>query len=182
MIPEDCSDGEFCNGVERCIAGDCFMGDPVDCDDGNACTIDACDPVENGCIIDLAPGCDGGTVGFDGGTPCDAFDPGSHYTGTFRLLPAQRSDCGAFSFSISEVTLSVSGGALRISAGPATLVDSPAPTDASFDASGSGGCGNFELSGTFSCADRFTGTFGASPTAACGSCSTINMAVAGIRR
>ncbi len=81
----DCDNGQLCDGVERCIAGDCFMGDPHDCDDGNACTVDTCDTTENGCLYETAPGCDAGTIGTDAGTPCDPFDPSMHYTGSFIL-------------------------------------------------------------------------------------------------
>ena len=38
-----CSDGVFCNGAETCRAGACVAGPPPACDDGNACTTDACD-------------------------------------------------------------------------------------------------------------------------------------------
>ena len=44
----DCSDGDFCNGVESCNGGVCVAGSPVDCADGNACTVDTCSP-SGGC-------------------------------------------------------------------------------------------------------------------------------------
>jgi RHS repeat-associated protein len=40
-----CSDGNFCNGPETCMAGACSAGTPPPRDDGNLCTLDACDPV-----------------------------------------------------------------------------------------------------------------------------------------
>jgi Dictyostelium (slime mold) repeat len=46
----DCSDGDVCNGLERCDpAGSCVIGPPLDCNDNNQCTVDTCDKV-NGCI------------------------------------------------------------------------------------------------------------------------------------
>jgi MYXO-CTERM domain-containing protein len=49
-----CSDGDACNGAEVCMAGACTAGTPLDCDDGNACTFDACDPAK-GCTNDAMP-------------------------------------------------------------------------------------------------------------------------------
>ena len=44
-----CSDGDACNGAETCDgAGACVAGDPLDCDDGDPCTVSSCDP-ESGC-------------------------------------------------------------------------------------------------------------------------------------
>lgn len=39
----DCDDGVFCNGVETCVEERCVTGTPVICDDGDACTTDACE-------------------------------------------------------------------------------------------------------------------------------------------
>src|SRR5262249_54561584 len=33
----DCQDIDVCNGIERCVSGDCVSGTPLFCDDGNAC-------------------------------------------------------------------------------------------------------------------------------------------------
>jgi hypothetical protein len=40
-----CPDATICNGDEICAGGVCSAGTPLNCDDGNACTIDVCDPV-----------------------------------------------------------------------------------------------------------------------------------------
>jgi hypothetical protein len=40
----NCSDNNECNGMEFCQAGKCMPGVPLKCDDGNACTTDACTP------------------------------------------------------------------------------------------------------------------------------------------
>ncbi|GAB4215096.1 MAG: hypothetical protein OHK0013_40350 [Sandaracinaceae bacterium] len=50
----ECDDGDRCNGAERCSPGSSPTGcvpaeRPLDCDDGAACTDDACDPAM-GCV------------------------------------------------------------------------------------------------------------------------------------
>ena len=40
-----CPDGNVCNGNETCVNGSCTSGSPLNCDDGNGCTTDTCDPV-----------------------------------------------------------------------------------------------------------------------------------------
>jgi hypothetical protein len=63
-----CGDGSVCNGAELCQAGICTAGTPIDCNDGNACNVDTCDPI-SGCVHTPVPngaGCDDGffcTVG-----------------------------------------------------------------------------------------------------------------------
>jgi cysteine-rich repeat protein len=50
--PDDgsCDDGLFCNGTETCHATlDCQAGSPVDCDDGDICTDDACNEQTDAC-------------------------------------------------------------------------------------------------------------------------------------
>ena len=48
----DCDDGLFCNGAETCTAGRC-MAASVACDDGIACTRDACDESMRQCAHDV---------------------------------------------------------------------------------------------------------------------------------
>ena len=43
-----CPDGDVCNGDEYCLDNTCVLGAPLNCDDDNPCTKDACDPV-TGC-------------------------------------------------------------------------------------------------------------------------------------
>lgn len=38
----DCTDGNSCNGIERCELGRCVPGVALTCDDGVACTVDTC--------------------------------------------------------------------------------------------------------------------------------------------
>src|SRR5690606_11393713 len=42
-VDDDCQDQNACTENERCENNSCVI-DPVDPDDGNACTIDGCDP------------------------------------------------------------------------------------------------------------------------------------------
>lgn len=61
-----CDDATVCNGAETCNgAGSCQVGMALDCDDGDLCTLDTCDPTlgcENtgepwqGCVDDFAVG------------------------------------------------------------------------------------------------------------------------------
>lgn len=83
---EDCQDGNVCNGQEQCIVGNCFMGTPLNCSDGNACTADTCDPA-TGCRHQLI--CDGGAT-VDAGPGCDAFDATTEPPCSHPLLPAPR--------------------------------------------------------------------------------------------
>jgi subtilisin family serine protease len=40
-----CNDGNPCNGIETCGSGVCASGTPLNCDDANPCTADACNPM-----------------------------------------------------------------------------------------------------------------------------------------
>lgn len=41
-VDPDCDDGLSCNGAETCVGGTCQAGTAVNCNDGVACTTDAC--------------------------------------------------------------------------------------------------------------------------------------------
>ncbi len=49
-----CSDDDACNGDEGCANGSCTESAPPDPDDGNDCTVDACEP-ESGVVHAAAP-------------------------------------------------------------------------------------------------------------------------------
>jgi len=52
-----CNDFDECNGAEQCDgAGNCAAGTPIDCDDGNPCTDDSCDPSAGCQYADTAAG------------------------------------------------------------------------------------------------------------------------------
>ncbi len=89
-VDNDCSDGVFCNGVERCMPGPdrasddgCVPGVAPRCDDGLACTTDTCSHVDNDCrFIPIDEDGDGhaaiACVTRDGdalGDDCDDADP-----------------------------------------------------------------------------------------------------------
>ena len=62
--PEVCDDGNVCNGIEDCDpAIGCLPGTPLDCDDGDYCTEDACDPADGSCSNAPVPD---GTACYDG--------------------------------------------------------------------------------------------------------------------
>ncbi len=45
-----CDDGAFCNGTDSCLAGACAAHAEEPCDDGLACTSDACDESADACV------------------------------------------------------------------------------------------------------------------------------------
>ncbi len=56
-----CSDGSACTAKDTCVDGQC-LGQPVDCDDKNLCTLDTCSPT-TGCAHDAAANpCDDGNA------------------------------------------------------------------------------------------------------------------------
>jgi hypothetical protein len=48
---EPCEDGLLCTFHNRCVNGEC-IGTELDCDDGNQCTADMCDPENGECVHD----------------------------------------------------------------------------------------------------------------------------------
>ncbi len=56
-----CDDGDLCTVNDTCSGGSCAPGAPLDCDDGDACTTDTCDPVS---------GCTHATADCDDGDDC----------------------------------------------------------------------------------------------------------------
>jgi formylglycine-generating enzyme required for sulfatase activity len=60
-VSATCTDGSACTEGDKCADGQCVGGSPVPCDDGNACTSDACD---------LATGCT--ATALADGSGCDA--------------------------------------------------------------------------------------------------------------
>ncbi len=50
-----CDDENVCTAADACgVFGDCVGGVPLDCDDGDACTMDSCDPA-TGCVHSGTP-------------------------------------------------------------------------------------------------------------------------------
>jgi hypothetical protein len=46
-----CDDGLYCTGAETCTPIGCLSGTPVVCNDGVACTVDACDEATDACSV-----------------------------------------------------------------------------------------------------------------------------------
>ncbi len=69
VVPDKtaCDDGSVCTSGEGCVGGQCGGGTAKVCDDGNPCTLDACDPVK-GCNAIAMPGA------CDDGNPCTDAD------------------------------------------------------------------------------------------------------------
>lgn len=65
-----CEDGDLCTVADVCQGGACVPGRPPDCDDGNPCTADTCDPA-TGCAH-VAQG--QGEIECDDGDPCTELD------------------------------------------------------------------------------------------------------------
>ncbi len=110
-----CSDGNFCTTHERCTSGLC-SGTPLDVDDGNPCTTDACAPAsgavthvlaaagtscsdDNACngleLCDASGDCLAGSAPvIDDGDPCtvDSCDPALGVTHTLAPAGASCSD------------------------------------------------------------------------------------------
>ncbi len=96
-----CDDALHCNGVETCdAAAGCRAGVAPTCDDGLACTADACDeasdscvapPVAGSCAIDGACHADGATDGGDFCRTCDATASGTAWTVSCTAMVADDS-------------------------------------------------------------------------------------------
>lgn len=63
-----CDDGIPCTTNDVCVNGIC-RGTPKDCNDGNPCTVDVCDPVTGECVSTIPPG-----NACDDGDPCTEND------------------------------------------------------------------------------------------------------------
>jgi len=65
LVDSECADGNLCDGIERCVGGVCRPGSPLQCDDGDPCTADGCDPTagclhqDTACPATCGPGDDG---------------------------------------------------------------------------------------------------------------------------
>ena len=61
----DCDDGSICTSIDKCSQGTCVGGGALNCDDGDPCSTDSCDPF-TGCLH--TPSSDGFCA--DDGEPC----------------------------------------------------------------------------------------------------------------
>jgi hypothetical protein len=185
---EECQDGNFCNGRERCLPElGCQPATMMPrCDDGQACTRDRCDPAM-GCVYtcdDTNPTCMCG-----GEIDC---------VGRFMITPAAFNQCIGDGMGGYQVDYDVRIIDISIVAGQ-TLVTPVSPSRAHFgtmsDATAScpsvtavatvsgGVTERFTLDVTFTSSDRFSGTFTANLGGFGGllGCTEGSMAVTGVR-
>ncbi len=65
LVDSECANGNLCDGIERCVAGVCQSGAPLQCDDGDPCTVDSCVPTagcahqDTACPTSCGPADDG---------------------------------------------------------------------------------------------------------------------------
>ncbi|MGH7894053.1 MAG: hypothetical protein ACREQL_05245, partial [Candidatus Binatia bacterium] len=53
----NCDDGDLCNGIRTCQSGVCQSGTPLNCNDNNVCTTDACNAATGLCQHGTVTGC-----------------------------------------------------------------------------------------------------------------------------
>jgi hypothetical protein len=107
----DCSNGNACDGAERCVAGACLPPTaPLACNDGRACTADSCVPA-TGCVfgpidadMDDDPACtdcnDASSAFRHGATEvCNALDDDCDLSTDEGVSPALYSDCDGDGFA-----------------------------------------------------------------------------------
>ncbi len=101
-VDDDCDAGEdFCAARSACVAGYCALLPPPDCDDGDPCTVDACDADAERCVSALRDrDADGFGDGSCGGDDCDDLDPFVHPAAGERCAGGRDEDCdGTFDCS-----------------------------------------------------------------------------------
>ena len=152
----DCDDGLRCNGAERCSELACVAGTAVSCDDGVACTVDACQEAGEMCAHTPDPTCMGTTArsGFYDieGMPV-----------AYRCSAAGVLTVVDFSFMALQVV--VGSSTLTVNGAPVPMTGSLPSGTGAFRVSGTmaGDCNElFTLDGVFSSPTRFTGTFSVS--------------------
>jgi hypothetical protein len=57
-----CTDQNACTGQDQCDQGECLPGDATNCDDGNVCTDDSCDPKKGCQNVNNTASCSDGSV------------------------------------------------------------------------------------------------------------------------
>lgn len=171
-VDDDCQDGQFCNGRERCQAefGCVPAAAPATCDDSNTCTTDVCDTDANMCLFDCVPAmigspacssvpsCTVATAGCGGHFAVTADDAG---------VITQTCAEGMVDFDFSEVTFTNVGPGVALTVHPLSnlggdLSDNTAPVCPMVDARAgvTGMCPEqYILRGMFTDDDTFVGTF-----------------------
>lgn len=172
----DCMDPSFynfCDGTPICSPEfGCMFPTPRVCDDGNMCTLDACDRTAgtNGACTTA---CDHSVTGCDTDPACVTAAPTC--IGTFAITPELTAGAtggtmcalGMVHYDITQFDFAIAGGIMVVTPGPGTasfgtLTDSMAPVCPSFSATvtvGGGTAEHYTLTGDFTDNDHFTGTF-----------------------
>lgn len=172
----DCDDGMRCNGAERCAELACIAGTPANCDDSDACTMDAC--VESGammCTHTMNPTC-----------------TGMVRSGIFNVAVPGSYSCGGgqVQVSVMQLLFSVSGTNVTVTPTPRGPAMMGTITGNSFTVRVTIGtpsifvCAEtYQLTGTFTDANHFTGTYSLSfsppETCALAGCGPHSFPVAG---
>jgi len=93
-----CTDNNQCTEGDACEAGSCAPGKTVDCDDGNACTDDACNPLV-------------GCTQVNNQDPCDDFDPCTEGDACFGGLcvGASPKECGDDNPCTDDICIPMAG-------------------------------------------------------------------------
>jgi hypothetical protein len=130
-----CDDGIFCNGVEQCdpIRG-CVPGPPESCNDGDVCTLDACDEAEKTCRHAPRDLDEDGEADWhcEGGTDCDDRDPTRGTLASEVCDDAvdndcdkviDEADCGRPRHDVCEDALDVSAGGVFVVDNRGTIAD-----------------------------------------------------------
>ena len=105
-----CGDGDVCNGDEVCAGGVCGAGTALSCDDGDACTIDACDATTGCSHANAADGTACTGVDCEGTCTSGACDCGSGGSGGTGTGSASSSSSGSASSSSGSGNEGGSGG------------------------------------------------------------------------
>lgn len=150
-----CDDMVYCDGVETCSTElACVAGTPVNCDDMDPCTHDACDEAMRACTHTREPSCTGMMP----------------HSGIYPITPRAMYQCMdsvfsmvVVSFDLMQLNIVATAGGLTVSGMGIPTMTGPAPTATGmFTVRGTraGDCNeNYELSGTFSSATMFSATF-----------------------
>jgi hypothetical protein len=161
-----CSDGDACTGVDQCEAGACTPGAPVDCEDGQPCTIDFCDPIfgckalphvepetcdglDNDCDGQIDEGCAtlSGTVCFDldqdgtqgageGGLEGETILVSGSCAGEPFLLEAVTDADGGYVVTLDPSSCPESGALVELASAIPFVSTSPNPIDVQLTSSG----------------------------------------------
>ncbi|MEZ4405118.1 MAG: hypothetical protein R3A52_01320 [Polyangiales bacterium] len=152
----DCDDGLRCNGAERCSELACVAGEAVSCDDGVACTVDACQETGEMCAHTTDPTCMG-TAARSGFYDLEGMPV------AYRCSAAGVLTVVDFSFTALQVV--VGSASLTVNGAPVPMTGSLPSGTGAFRVSGTmaGDCNEvYTLDGVFTTATRFMGTFSVS--------------------